>query len=139
MAAIPLDEENYTWLVGQYRYATGSYEWEIPAGGASAGEATLDCAKRELREETGLLADSWELISSGVQLSNSVTDERAYTYLARGLTQVDANPDETEALQLRRLPLAEAVDMAVGGEISDAFSIVSLLRLQQKLQRGELK
>ena len=133
VSVIPLDVENHTWLVGQYRYATDSYEWEIPAGGAPLGETTLDCAKRELLEETGLLAARWELISSDVQLSNSVTDECAYTYLARDLTHSESAPEETESLQLRRLPLEEAFRMAVEGEIRDAFSIVGLLRLQQQL------
>ena len=138
VSVIPLDAANHTWLVGQYRYATDSYEWEIPAGGAPLGETILDCAKRELLEETGLLADRWELISSDVQLSNSVTDERAYTYLARDLTRNKSTPEETESLQLRRLPLEEAFRMAAEGEIRDAFSIVGLLRLQQQLQRGEV-
>ena len=138
VSVIPLDDENVTWLVGQYRYATNSFEWEIPAGGAPKGESLLDCAKRELAEETGLIASSWELFSQDVQLSNSVSDERAYSYLARGLSQTVAQPEPTEQLYLRRLPLEEAIEMAVGGKIRDAFSVVSLLRLQEKLKRGEI-
>ena len=137
VSVIPVDAEGYTWLVGQYRYAVGSYEWEIPAGGAPEGESILACAKRELSEETGLVASEWELVLDGLQLSNSVTDELAYTYVARGLSQRAASPDETEQLALRRLPLDDAFQMALTGEIKDAFSVVSLLKLKHLLSENE--
>lgn len=139
VAVIPVDEANHTWLVGQYRYATNSFEWEIPEGGAPDGESTLACAKRELLEETGLVASTWQLISADLQLSNSVTDELGYTYLARDLSQSEATPEDTEQLHVRRLPLEQAFEMAIQGQITDAFSVVSLLRLQQKMRRGEIE
>lgn len=139
VAVIPIDDEHHTWLVGQYRYAVDSYEWEIPAGGAPAGEDVLDCAKRELLEETGLVAEHWDQILDGLQLSNSITDERAYAFVARGLTQHKASPEETEDLQLRRVPLEEAVDWAISGKLHDGFSVVSLMRLQHLIVRGELR
>lgn len=139
VSVIPIDDQQHTWLVGQYRYAVDSYEWEIPAGGAPQGESTLDCAKRELAEETGLVAAKWDLIVDGLQLSNSITDERAYTYVARQLTQHTASPEETEQLSLRRLPLHQAIDMAIDGEIQDGFSAVSLMRLGHLLLRGKLE
>lgn len=139
VAVIPVDDDNHTWMVGQYRYAVDSYEWEIPAGGAPQGEQVLDCAKRELLEETGLVADHWDLILDGLQLSNSITDERAYAFVARGLTQYAASPEETEDLQLRRVPLDEAVDWAIRGKLKDGFSVVSLMRLQHLMLRGELR
>lgn len=137
VSVIPIDADGYTWLVGQFRYAVDSYEWEIPAGGAPKGESTLACAKRELLEETGLVADDWEPILDGLQLSNSVTDELAYAYVARTLTQRTPAPDPTERLSLRRLPLEHVFDMAMHGEIRDAFSVVSLLKLKQLLSRNE--
>lgn len=137
VAVIPIDDEDHTWLVGQYRYATNRFEWEIPEGGAPEGESTLDCAKRELVEETGLVASSWQLISADVQLSNSVTDELGYTYVAWGLSRTEASPEDTEQLHIQRVPLTEAFDMATDGRITDAFSVVSLLRLQQKMIRGD--
>ncbi len=133
VAVIPLDEDGNTWLVGQYRFAMGSFEWEVPEGGAPEGESLLECAKRELAEETGLSAERWDSVCTDLQLSNSVTDERGYTFLARGLTQYESSPEETEQLQLRKLPLTEAIEMAFRGEIRDAFSIVSLLRLRHFL------
>lgn len=130
VAVIPIDEQQNTWLVGQYRFPTNTYEWEIPEGGSKPNESPLECAKRELREETGLIARRWDLISQDVQLSNCVSDERAYSYIARELSQGAAEPEETEVLQLRKVPLQEAFQMAVDGTIRDALSVISLLKLQ---------
>ena len=139
VAVIPIDEEEHTWLVGQYRFAMGTYEWEIPEGGAPVGEELLTCAQRELAEETGLRATHWEQILDGLQLSNSVTNERAYTFVAQGLSQHGASPEDTERLQVRRLPLEEAFEMAMDGRIRDCFSVVSLLKLKHLIQRGEFR
>lgn len=127
---VPLDEEGHTWLVGQYRYTQESYEWEIPEGGCPGEEDLLATAARELREETGLVAETFELLLGGLQLSNSVSNERAWIYVARGLTQVATDPEDTEQLAVRRLPLSEAIAMAERGEIRDVMSVVALLRLK---------
>lgn len=129
VGVIPIDDEGCTWLVGQYRYTHDRYEWEIPEGGCPAGEELLACARRELREETGLVAERYELLLGELQLSNSTTDERAFLYVARGLHQLDAAPEETEALAVWRLPLTEAIAMACDGRIRDAMSVAGLLRL----------
>lgn len=128
VAVIPVDEHGYTWLVGQYRFPTGTYEWEVPEGGAPAGENPADCARRELREETGLQAEELRPILE-MQLSNSTTDERSITFLATGLTAGTASPEDTEKLAIRRLPLAEALAMVRRNEIRDALSVASLLQL----------
>jgi 8-oxo-dGTP pyrophosphatase MutT (NUDIX family) len=138
VSVVPVSGQGQTWLVGQFRFPTNTYEWEIPAGGAHADETLLACAQRELLEETGLVADRWDLILDGLQLSNSVTDERAYTFLARDLRQETARPEETEQLALRKLPLSEAIEMAVTGQIRDAFSVVSLLKIHALSNCGEL-
>jgi len=129
VGVIPIDDEDHTWLVGQYRYPHHSYEWEIPEGGCPAGESLEACAARELREETGLVASELSLLLGDVQLSNSASDEKAYLFVARGLTQLDADPEDTEQLALRRLPLREAIEMALDGRIRDAMSVIGLLRL----------
>ncbi len=128
VGVIALDDDGNTWLVGQSRYALGSYSWEIPEGGSPDGEDPLDAAKRELAEETGLRAEHWEPLMT-LHTSNSVCDEVAYLYLAKGLTEGQQNLDETEDIVVKKLPLTEAIDMAVKGEITDAMSVAALLRV----------
>ncbi len=129
VGVIPIDESGHTWLVGQYRYTHHSYEWEIPEGGCPEGEDTLDAAKRELLEETGIIAESYELIMDDIQLSNSTTNEVACIYIARGLRFSDARPDPTEKLQVKRIRLEEAIEMARNGTIRDGMSVLGLLWL----------
>lgn len=129
IGVVPLDGEGFTWLVGQYRYTLNTYEWEIPEGGCPEGESTLAAAQRELREETGLIAQHYRVLLDDLALSNSVSDERATIFVATGLTQAEAAPEETEALHVRRLPLSEAIAMVNRGEITDAISVIALLRL----------
>lgn len=137
VGVVPIDDEGHTWLVGQYRYTLGTYEWEIPEGGCPKGESTLDAAKRELREETGLVAEDYRLLLDDLALSNSVSDERATIYVATGLVEGEAAPEETEELRLRRLPLAEAVAMVKRGEITDSISVIALLSLALEQRDGE--
>ncbi len=128
---VPIDEEGYTWLVGQYRYALDLYTWEIPEGGCPVGSDPLATAKRELREETGLEARDWERIME-FHLSNSVSDEYGVAFVARGLTLGASEPEDTEELRLRRLPLREAIEMTLDGRITDALSILALQRVAMR-------
>ena len=133
-----LDDEKNTWLVGQYRFPTDRYSWEIPEGGCPEGSDLLLSAKRELKEETGLIADNWELILT-MQLSNSVSDEIAYVYLATGLRQEVADPEETEQLHIKKIPFAEAYAMVNNGAITDSISIAAILKIQLLIAEGKLK
>ena len=125
---VPVDEQGYTWLVGQYRYALDQYTWEIPEGGCPLGTDPLETAKRELKEETGMEASEWIQITD-FHTSNSVTDEYGIAYLAKGLSYGEAEPEETESLQLKRIPLQEAIDMVLRGEITDALSMMALMKV----------
>ena len=129
---IPLDENNNTWLVGQYRYVPDCYSWEIPMGGGALNINPLESAKRELKEETGLIADDWQELMK-LHTSNSVTDERGLVYVARGLTQGKTDFEEVEDLLIQKLPLDEAVERALSGEITDVISIAGLLKLQHSI------
>ena len=130
VGVIPIDDEDHTWLVGQFRYAQNSYEWEIPEGGAPKGEELLESAKRELREEAGIEAQEFELILEGMQTSNSICDEIAYVYVARGLTFFPPQPEQTEELALRRVSLDEAFAMVERGEIRCSLAVAGLLKLR---------
>jgi 8-oxo-dGTP pyrophosphatase MutT (NUDIX family) len=126
---IPIDDEGNTWLVGQYRYPLNQYSWEIPEGGGPLGIPPLKSAQRELKEETGLTAKRWELILR-MHLSNSVTDEEAFIYVAEELEQGEYELEETEAdLVVKKLPLLEAVKMVMTGEITDSISVAALLKV----------
>ena len=130
---IPLDEHENTWLVGQYRYVPDCYSWEIPMGGGPLHIDPLESAKRELREETGLNADHWQALMH-LHTSNSVTDERGIVYVATGLTEGETEFEETEDLRLMKLPLEDAIQLVVDGEITDAVSVAGLLRLAMTRQ-----
>src|SRR3546814_7107559 len=123
---VPVDDEGFVYLVGQYRYPLDAYSWEIPEGGGPKGEDPLTTAQRELKEETGLTAERWKQIGR-IHTSNSVTDEEGFIFLAQGLTQGDAQPEETEELVLKTVPLAEAVDMVMRSEITDPISRCGIL------------
>ena len=122
---VPIDDNDEVTLVGQYRYVLDAWSWEIPEGGVPFAEDPLQGARRELREETGLEARDWRELGR-FHLSNSVSDEAAVAYLATGLTLGDAAPDETEALEIRRVPFNEALAMTLDGRITDALSVLGL-------------
>lgn len=134
---LPIEPNGYTWLVGQYRYATGHYSWEIPEGGGPLHTPLLESAQRELLEETGLRAKEWIPLLD-MHLSNSVSDEYGVVYIARGLMPGEARPEETELLELRHLPFDEAVEMVLRGEITDSLSVAALLKANEWLRRGIL-
>ncbi len=134
---VPLDEEGNTWLVGQYRYTLEAYSWEIPEGGGPLGTDPLLSAQRELEEETGIKAQQWTPILN-LHTSNSVTDEYGIAYVAQGLSFGEAQPEETEDLLVKKLPLAEAVEMVMRGEITDSLAIAALLKTKLLLDREEL-
>jgi len=125
---VALDGQDRVALVGQHRYTFEAWSWEIPEGGVPSGESALAGAQRELREETGLSAATWREIAR-VDLSNSVTDERAVLFLATDLTHGVATPDASEALEVRWVSLDDAVAMTLDGRITDAMSVIALQRL----------
>lgn len=131
---IPVDSEGNTWLVGQYRYALNEYSWEIPMGGGPVELDVLESAQRELREETGFTAKQWTTIAR-LHTSNSVTDEEGFVFLAEELTPGEVAPEETEDLRLWKLPLTEAVQMALDSRITDAISVAGLLKAERILAK----
>lgn len=134
---MPIDEKGNVILVGQYRFPLHSYSWEIPEGGGAHSAPALEAAQRELREECGLAAAGWKEIL-GMDLSNSVSDERCTAFLAWDLCEAPGQPDETEKLKVARVPFWDAVDRVKRGEIRDATSVAALVRVALMALQDEL-
>ncbi|MBV9961363.1 MAG: NUDIX hydrolase [Parafilimonas sp.] len=133
---VPLDENLNTYLVGQFRFTINEYSWEIPEGGA-LDEEPLVAAQRELLEETGLKAKQWQMIRE-MHLSNSVTDENCFVFVATGLTQHNPMPEETEQLAIKKLPFKEVYEMVMNGKIKDALTIIAILQTKILLDENKL-
>ncbi|WP_439506250.1 NUDIX domain-containing protein [Sediminibacterium sp.] len=137
VGVLVLDENQNTYLVGQYRFTLSSYSWEMPEGGSPVGSEPLDSAKRELLEETGLVAKEWTELMQ-MHLSNSVSDELAIIFLARNLYQGEAAPEETEQLVVKKIPFAEMVKMVENGIITDSMTVAAVYKVQLLLLQGKL-
>ena len=131
---IPIDDDLNTWLVGQYRYTLDEYSWEIPMGGGPKENDPLISAKRELQEETGITASTWENIQK-IHTSNSVTDELGYVYKATNLQFGEPDLEESESdLQIKKVPLREALRMVEASEITDSLSQAGIFKIARMLQ-----
>jgi 8-oxo-dGTP pyrophosphatase MutT (NUDIX family) len=137
VGVLPIEADGAVHLVGQWRFPLGRYSWEMPEGGADPGEAALDCAKRELEEETGLRAGSWTRILE-MDLSNSLTDEQAVIFLATDLQAGEARPEPVEVLRRRRAPFAEALTRVADGCIRDSMTVAAMLRAHHMAVTGQL-
>jgi 8-oxo-dGTP pyrophosphatase MutT (NUDIX family) len=135
---IVLDESLNTWIVGQFRFTVDDYSWEIPEGGGLIGLDPLEGAKRELLEETGLVAAKWEPLLK-MHLSNSVSDELAIVYLATSLTQKMAEPEETEQLQIQKLPFEKVYEMVESGQITDSMTVAAIYKIKLMMIQGKIK
>lgn len=129
-AVIPIDEKGFTWLVGQYRYPLDRYSWEIPMGGVEgdSDEAVLLGTKRELREETGIVANRWTEILR-FDTIQSFGKEEAIVYVAQELSFGDFEPEDTEALQIKKVHSSDAIAMALSGELTDSITLAALFKL----------
>jgi 8-oxo-dGTP pyrophosphatase MutT (NUDIX family) len=134
---VAVDDDGCITLVGQYRFPLELYSWEIPEGGGAKGIDPQQSAARELLEETGQTARHWMPLMT-LHTSNCITDEVAYLFLAWGLEQGTATPDETEVLATRRVPFAEAIAMAMRGAITDAMTLASLFKVRLMAAEGLL-
>jgi 8-oxo-dGTP pyrophosphatase MutT (NUDIX family) len=134
VGVVVLDADDRVLLVGQHRYTLDSYSWEIPEGGVPPGETPLEGARRELREETGIEADTWRELCR-FHLSNSVSDEAGIVFVARAANHGVASPEPTEDLAIRWLPFDEGLAMTTDGRITDAMTIMGLQRVA--LDRAE--
>ena len=130
---LPVDDEGVCYMVRQFRYPFSRQLLEIPAGKLEYGEDPLDCAVRELSEETGFTAS--ELIPLGAcYTSPGFSSEVLHLYLARGLKAGRAHLDEDEFLNVEKHPLAELAAMAVNNEIEDAKTLIAVLKAEKLLR-----
>lgn len=130
---VPVFEDRTTVLVRQWRPGWWESSWEVPAGTVEDGEDPLQCARRELREEAGLLAAEW--VPLGTARGTALTTVLFHLYLARGLSETGTAPDELEQdLVTRRLPLRDALEAALRGEVQHSPSIVALMRADAALR-----
>lgn len=134
---LPLSNDGYTWLVGQWRYPLNAYSWEIPEGGGPLGEKPIDTAMRELKEETGIVASEFKEIMQ-LHLSNSATDEHAYVFLATNLRFEEAEPEETEDLKVKKIHIDEAFNMVQSGEITDAISVAAIYKVKYMIDTKQI-
>lgn len=132
---IPVDSNNNTYLVGQFRFPLNAYSWEIPEGGSALTADPLHTAKRELKEETGIVAQEWTELQR-IHTSNSVTDEFGIIYTAEQLEFFESNPDDDEDLVVKRVALKKALEMIRKGLITDSLTLAGILRL--RCERPEL-
>lgn len=114
-------------LLRQFRHAAGGWLWELPAGKIDNREPPLQTAQRELEEEAGVTATHWESLGD-MESSPGVFTEVIHLYLATGLEEAAAKPEEHEVLEVHWKPLEEAVEMARNGELRDAKSLVGIFR-----------
>ncbi|MEY3059123.1 MAG: hypothetical protein RL000_475 [Bacteroidota bacterium] len=125
---VALDDQDNIYMVNQFRFVLNQDSLEIPEGGGSLEIDPLLSAKRELKEETGLEAKSWEKLME-LHLSNSVSDEKAIIYLAKDLHQGEMDLEETEDIIVSKLSLKEAYTMVNENKITDAISVAAILKL----------
>ena len=134
---IPLDEDYNTWLVGQYRYPLKQYSWEICEGGGLHTKDLLESAKRELLEELGIKAGTWNKIMD-MHLSNSVSDEEGVIYIAKELSYFDPEPEDCEVLQIKKIPFNDVYEMVMNGELTDSLTVAGILKTKLLIDKGEI-
>ena len=133
-AVVPIKADGTVVLIRQFRHAAGGFIYEIPAGKLAPGEEPLQCAARELEEEVGYRASTFELLSS-IFTAPGFADEVIHVYRATGLTKGRQQLDRDEVLDVIEMPLSEAITKIEDGTIRDAKTIVGLQAVYIKAQR----
>ncbi len=132
-AIVPFLDDGTIVMIRQYRHAIGKYIWEIPAGTLDKNESPLDCAKRELTEETGFIASDWTKLGEITPLP-AYSNERIHIYLAKTLTSATQNLDDDEMLEIHKIKWDRVMQMLSKGEIQDGKTISALCLAKLKLE-----
>ena len=133
VCVIPITDDGEVIMIKQFRYPFSSVLLEIPAGKLEPNEDPFDAVKRELEEESGVVAENIEFIGM-TYTTVAFTDEKIYTYMATGLTFKESHPDEDEFLEVVKLPLDTLVNMVMSGEIKDSKTQVAILKAEKLLK-----
>lgn len=133
ITVVPVTIDNEVYLIKQYRHLYERWMTEAIAGMIDPGEDPLTTAKRELKEETGLEAKNWEQIGM-IHAAGSIVTWDHYIFLARDITEGEAQPETSEQIELIKLPISEAVALVMNGTITTSASVASVLMVQQLLQ-----
>jgi 8-oxo-dGTP pyrophosphatase MutT (NUDIX family) len=137
-AIVPLTRNQTVIMIQQYRHAVGGTIWEIPAGTLDDNEPPLACAQRELTEETGYIASTWQNLGEITPVPG-YSDERIQIFLATELTISSQNLDPDEVLNVREVAFSEALDMIIQGTIQDAKTICGLFMTQTWLKQHPVR
>ena len=137
VGVLPIHADGTVVLVGQQRFTLANFSWEMPEGGAPLDEDPFEGVKRELAEEARLEAGVWRPALT-MELSNSITDERAMTWLAWDLSPCEGELDETEALVLARVPFQELLAAVGRGQVRDAMTVATAYKAHHMAVTGEL-
>ena len=134
VCVLPIDDDGYVYLVDQFRYTLGKNSLEVAGGSLQKGEKLLETAKREMKEEIGIVAD--EFISLGkIYPLTTVIKTTAYFYLARKLRFAEPNPESTEKIKVIKVSLKEAFEMVMNGKIVHGPSCVLIMKVKEYLER----
>ena len=134
IAVVPLLEDHSVVMELQYRHPVSDYLFEIPAGTLEPGESPLDCAQRELIEETGFQAQ--EFIQLGkIHILPAYSDEEIHVFMAKGLTPARQDLDPDEIIEVVTYPLEQTIQMIAEGKITDALTILSLQMAWSRMRR----
>lgn len=134
-AAVAIDDRRRVCLLRQYRYVAGGWLWELPAGKLDPGEGPAVTAERELAEEAGLVAATWDSLGH-LHSSPGVFTEVIHLYLARGLSEVDLGHDIDEVIEVHWVALDQVLEWCLNGTITDAKTLVGLYRAAAFLRHG---
>lgn len=137
VGVLPVHEDGTVTLVGQQRFALMNWSWEMPEGGAPFDEDPIEGARRELAEEAGLAAARW-LPALKVEMANSITDERALSWIAWDFKPAPLAPDPTEVIRIARVPFGDLLREIGRGSIRDMFTVATTLRAYHMAREGEL-
>ena len=132
-AIVAVNDRHEVCLLEQYRYVTGGWLWELPAGKHEPGDAPEMTAKKELAEEAGVSARQWQALGS-INSSPGVFAEVVHLYLAQGLSNMTSTHEPEEVIRIHWLPLQEVCEWALNGKLTDAKTVIGLLRAQQYIR-----